>query len=158
MKSIFTLVCPTVGGVEVVGRTGGVLNRGDPKGSDAMWLDISYSDNILLFRHLLHGHFASRCSPAKASFRKFFTISSHLVEWAPLSLNLSYIACRSLAIFNTVSSLHDENLVFIVNVSSLQQELRQSEFIVYVFSSSRNNWNYVHLSNLIGTKNVTSCF
>jgi hypothetical protein len=30
----------------------------------------------------------------------------------PLSLNLSYITCRSSAIFNTVGSLHDGNLVF----------------------------------------------
>jgi hypothetical protein len=38
-------------------------------------------------------------------------------------------------------------------VSSLQRE-----FTVYVFSSSQNSWNYVRLSNLIGTKNITGCF
>jgi hypothetical protein len=123
-----------------------------------MWLDISYSDNILLFWHLLHGHFASRWSPVKASFRKFFAISNHSTECVPLSLNLSYIAHRSLAIFNIVGSLHKRNLVFTVKVSSLQQELGQSEFIVYAFSSSQNDWNYVCLSNLIGTKNATSYF
>jgi hypothetical protein len=35
MKPIFTQTCLTVGGVEVVGRSGGVLNEGDPKGGDA---------------------------------------------------------------------------------------------------------------------------
>jgi hypothetical protein len=42
--------------------------------------------------------------------------------------------------------------VFTVKVSSLQQELGQSEFTVYAFSSSRNDLNYVCLSNLIGKK------
>jgi hypothetical protein len=133
-----------------------------------MWPNISYSDSILLFRHLLHRHFTSRRSPAKAIFRKFFAISNHSAECAPLLLNPSYIARRSSTIFITVSSLREGNLVFTVkvveldgwqksfnstNVSSLQRE-----FTVYVFSSSRNNWNYVCLSNLIGIKNATDCF
>jgi hypothetical protein len=133
-----------------------------------MWPDITYSNNIILFRHLLHWYFASRRTPAKASFTKFFAISNHSVECAPLSLNPSYIARRSSTIFNTVGSLCEENLVFTVkmveldgwqksfnstNVSSLQRE-----FTVYVFSASQNNWNCVCLSNLIGTKNSTDCF
>jgi hypothetical protein len=43
-------------------------------------------------------------------------------------------------------------------VSSLQQELGHSEFTVYAFSSHHNDWNYVRLYNLIGTKIATSCF
>jgi hypothetical protein len=35
MKPIFTLAYLTVGGVNVVGQSGGVLNGGDPKGGDA---------------------------------------------------------------------------------------------------------------------------
>jgi hypothetical protein len=133
-----------------------------------MWLDISYSDNILLFWHLLHGHFALRRSPAKASFRKFFATSNHSAECAPLSLNPSYIACWSSSIFNTISSLPEENLVFILKVveldgwqnsfNSTKVSSLQREFTGYVFSSSWNNWNYVHLSNLIGIKNDTGCF
>jgi hypothetical protein len=38
-------------------------------------------------------------------------------------------------------------------VSSLQRE-----FTIYVFSSLRNNWNYVRLPILIGTKNNTGYF
>jgi hypothetical protein len=104
----------------------------------AMWSNISYADNILLFWHLLHGHFALRRSPAKASFRKFFAISNHSAECAPLLLNPSCITRRLSAIFNIVGLLHEGNLVFTINVfeldgwqksfkstnvSSLQQEL-----------------------------------
>jgi hypothetical protein len=35
---------------------------------------------------------------------------------------------------------------------------RESEFTVYAFSSLWNDWNYVRLSNLIGTKNAISYF
>jgi hypothetical protein len=134
-----------------------------------MWPHISYSDNILLFRHLLHGHFASRQSPTKASFRKFLTISNHSAESAPLSLNPSYIARLFYsAIFNTVVSLREGNLVFTVKVVELdgwQKSFNstkvwslQCEFTIYVFSSSQNNWNYLRLCNLIGTKIVIGCF
>jgi hypothetical protein len=134
----------------------------------AMWSDISYSDSILLFWHLLHEHFTSRWSPAQASSRKFFAISNHSAECAPLSPNPSYISCRSWAIFNTVGSLHEGNLVFIVKVvelnawqksfNSTKASSLQREFTIYVFSSLQNNWNYMFLSNLIGTKNTTGCF
>jgi hypothetical protein len=127
-----------------------------------------YSDNILLFWHLLRRHFASRRWPAKGSFRKFFATSNHSAKCAPLSLNLSYITHRSSAIFNTIGPLREGNLVFTVKVVELdgwQKSFNstkvpnlQHEFTVYVFSSSWNNWNYVCLSNLIGTKNVTSSF
>jgi hypothetical protein len=133
-----------------------------------MWLDISYSDNILLFDHLLHGHFASRRPPAKASFRKFFATSNHSTECAPLSLNPSYIVRQSSTIFNTVGLLCEENLVFTVKVAELdiwkkscnstKLSSLEHEFTIYVFSSLRNNWNYVHLSNLIGTNNATIYF
>jgi hypothetical protein len=43
-------------------------------------------------------------------------------------------------------------------VSNLQHELGQSEFTIYAFSSSRNDWNDMRLSNLIGTKFATSSF
>jgi hypothetical protein len=133
-----------------------------------MWSNISYSDNILLFRYLLHGHFASRRSLAKASFRKFFAISNHSAECAPLSLNSSYIIHRSSIIFNTVGSLRKLNLTFTVKVleldgwqksfNSIKVSSLQHEFTIYIFSSSRNDWNYVRLSNLIGIRNVTDCF
>jgi hypothetical protein len=133
-----------------------------------MWPDISYSDNILLFWHLLHGHFASRRLLAKASFRKFFTTLNHLPECAPLLLNLSYIAHWSSTIFNIVGLLREGNLVFIVKVVELHEwqnsfnstnvSSLQRDFTIYIFSSSWNNWNYVRLPNLIGTKNATSCF
>jgi hypothetical protein len=45
-----------------------------------------------------------------------------------------------------------------IKVSSLQQELGQNDFTVYVFSSLQNDWNYVRLSNLIGTKIATRYF
>jgi hypothetical protein len=130
-----------------------------------MWLDVSYSNSILLIRHLLHGHFAPWWSPAKVSFRKFFATSNHSVESAPLSLNPPYIAHWSLAIFNTVGLLREGNLVFIVKVveldgwqnsfNSTKVSSLQHEFTVYVFSSSHTNWNYVYLLNLIGTKKMS---
>jgi hypothetical protein len=46
-------------------------------------------------------------------------------------------------------------MVFMVKVSSLQQELEQSEFTVYASSSLWNDWNYMCLCNLICTKNAT---
>jgi hypothetical protein len=81
----------------------------------------SYSYNILLFWHLLYSHFTSRRSPAKVSFTKLFAISNHSAECAPLSLNLSYIVCRSSANFNTVGLLREGNLnlVFTVKVVEL---------------------------------------
>jgi hypothetical protein len=47
----------------------------------------------------------SRWSLAKASIRKFFATLNHSTECAPLSLNPSYIVCRSSAIFNTIELL-----------------------------------------------------
>jgi hypothetical protein len=61
---------------------------------------------------------------------------------------------HSSVIFNTIGSLHKGNLVFTVKVfeldecqksfkstkvSSVQQELEQSEFTIYAFSSSQND-------------------
>jgi hypothetical protein len=57
--------------------------------------------------------------------------------------------------------------VFIVKVVELDDDKRVSTremcqaysvSLLFVFSSSQNNWNYVCLSNLIGTKNATGCF
>jgi hypothetical protein len=67
----------------------------------AKWADIRYFDNILLFSHLLHGQLTSWRPQAKANFKNSLTIWTHSAECLPMSLNPSYIARHSSAIFNT---------------------------------------------------------
>jgi hypothetical protein len=107
----------------------------------AMWSDISYSDNNILFRHLFHGHFTSRRSPAKASFSKFFAISNHSTECATLLLNPSYIArrwlfsiLRKLKISDKLK-LYEEWYVLTTLVCFL---VSPRAWLAYLFSSKEN--------------------